>query len=386
MPFICLYGEKVVYAEDLLAAEWENLKLRVQSGPPGLKLPCCGARVSLRSGRSHRQHFAHYPGESCKSDAWSEYSGRPRRTKGEKPESLDHQRVKQIIAEVAEKTGWCTRTEHEGHSPSGGRWVADVLIEKGESKVAFEVQVSPQQFSDYRIRQQRYRESGIKCLWLTCVMPAFSDEEIPVFELSRSNGVFVVDFPEFFRPGLLKLPSASTGVSLGEFVQLLLERRIVWEQDWVNKHDQLASMEDRQRLPVPAAERGGGEIDPFECYSGYTAIKERGEAKKTLPGPEPTATLPVGVKLPDNYDPRIHCLTVMFFGADGRLTNFYFRGELSTCKNLIRMELLSLPSGTYAEVYKTRTDIKVPLNCDPPPAQQIAAEKPKIPAQFSLFD
>jgi competence protein CoiA len=221
MPFSCISENKVIYAEDISAAEWEDLKLRLMRGTANLILPCCRAKASLRSVSGRRQHFAHCRGESCKSDCWGDYSGRESR-KGKKSESLDHQRVKEIIREVAANVGWHAETEYEGLTPSGDRWRADVFAEKDVFRVAFEIQVTPQQFSYYRIRQQRYRESGVKGIWLSCRMPEVSDEEIPVFELSKSKGVYVVDFPEFVDPDLLKLSKDFTGTSLGEFIQRML--------------------------------------------------------------------------------------------------------------------------------------------------------------------
>lgn len=65
----------------------------------------------------------------------------------------------------------------------GNSWVADVLAVKGERRIAFEVQVSPQQFMFYRIRQQRYRGAGVKCVWLSSALADVSDQEVPVFGL-----------------------------------------------------------------------------------------------------------------------------------------------------------------------------------------------------------
>jgi len=234
MPFSCRCGDEILYSEELSTGQWEDLKLRVLKGVVTLALPCCKGRATLRSGSVRRQHFAHFRGEGCMSDAWSDYSGRRSPRKG-KSESLDHGRVKEIIKEIAEKEGWVAETEYAGSSSSGDRWVADVLAVKGEYKIAFEIQLSPQQFAYYRTRQQRYRESGIKCLWLSTTIPQLSDQEIPIFGISRSGGVFVVDFPDFFQPDILKLPVGFTGASLGEFVHLMLERAVLWEPEWVKK-------------------------------------------------------------------------------------------------------------------------------------------------------
>lgn len=365
MPFSCLSGKVVIYAEDFSAIEWEDLKLSTMRGIQNLTLPCCGTKASLRSGPSRQPHFAHIRGKSCKSDAWSDYSGIHSKRKKAKSESFDHQRIKDIIREIAVESGWWAQKEYEGHSPSGHRWIADVYAEKGEFKIAFEIQISPQQFSTYRIRQQRYRESGIKCIWLSCVTPEFSDEEIPVFELSKTKGVFVIDFPKFFVPSLLKLPSEFSGISLGEFIQLMLDRCILWEQGWVSKYDMLASLEDWQRILKPLAEKN----NPYEQETtGYSAVnasvKEKTATKKSNPGHK-RAGIQVASSLldirPYKFDYKLHGLKVIFFAADGTpLIDYpWFRSNLESCKQLITLEISKFPTGTYAEVLNTITNITI---------------------------
>lgn len=384
-------SEKVViYAEDFSASEWEDLKLRIMRGTQNLTLPCCGAKASLRSGLSRRQHFAHFRGKSCKSDAWSDYSGNQSKRKKEKSESFDHKRIKEIIREVAEKSGWHAQKEYEGHSPSGDSWFADVFAEKGEFKIVFEIQISPQQFTVYRIRQQRYRESGIKCIWLSCVTPELSDEEIPVFELSKSKGIFVVDFPEFFAPSLLKLPAEFSGICLGEFIQLMLERGILWEHGWVNKFDLLASLEDWQRVSKPLAGKSNScEMEHPEYSSVNASVKEKTEAKRTNLGHKNASNRVTGSILdirPYKFDYKSHCLKVIFFAADGTpLIDYpWFRSEIGSCKQLIALEMPKFPTGTYAEVLNTITNVTI--YTDPPLKQHNDNGTENINKQSSLFD
>jgi hypothetical protein len=353
MPSSCLTDKKVIYAQDFSAGQWEDLKLHIARGTANLLLPCCNGRANLRSGIARRQHFAHFPGESCASDAWCDYAGRQVR-KGKAPVSLDHVRIQEIIRAIAAKAGWHAEVEYEGRTPSGDRWVADVYVEQGDSKLAFEVQISPQPFSYYRVRQQRYRESGVKCVWLACIMPEVSDEEIPVFELSKHKGVFVVDFPDFFGPSLLKLPSYFKGTSLGEFVQLMLALRVLWTNDWVTTHDQLASMADWQRSPKVAAERSGSAQGAAE---GFTAVKIKSSPRPN-PAPKDSYEKRVippfpGVKLPVPFDSRAHGLLVLFISESGTLLDYWFRGDLSVLKSGLPRELLRYPQNAYAEVRNT---------------------------------
>lgn len=383
----------MIFAEDFSAPEWEDLKLRIMRGTENLTLPCCGAKASLRSGLSRRPHFAHFRGKSCKSDFWSDYSGNKSKRKNGKSESFDHERIKEIIREIAKKSGWCTQKEYEGHSPSGDRWVADVFAEKGEFKIVFEIQITPQQFSLYRIRQQRYRESGIKCIWLSCAMPKFSDEEIPVFELSKSKGIFVVDFPKFFAPNLLKLPREFSGVCLGEFIQLMLEHGILWEQDWGNKFDQLASLEDWQRVSKPLAEkRNPSEMENPEYSPVNASVNEKTVTKRRK-------TSFMGHKNADNrvassildirpykFNPKSHFLKVIFFAADGTpLIDYpWFRSEIGSCKQLIALEIPKFPTGTYAEVLNTITNVTIYTS---PPLTQLNDNRTEnTHKQSKLFD
>lgn len=389
MPFSCLSEKNIIYAEDFSASEWEDIKLRAMRGLADLKLPCCYAKPSLRSGLSRVQHFAHYPGASCKSDAWSVYSGRGLRRRGSKSESFDHQRIKEIIREVAEKVGWFAKTEYEGQTSSGDRWTADVYAEKGEFKVVFEIQVSPQQFSYYRIRQQRYRDSGIKCIWLSSVMPEFSDEEIPVFELSKSKGVFVIDFPSFFVPSLLKLPADHSGVSLGEFIQHMLNRLIIWEMSWVNKHDSLANIEEWHRCPKRLTQHSvESPLDDPEYSSGCTFVKDkesitRNNLRDKAASPQAGAHLR-GIILPIPYKPEAQCLTLIFFAEDGTLIDYWFRGDIGACKSIVSYELPKLPSGAYAEVRGTMTRVTM-YRAPPQPSPPDYGTETTI-KQLSFFD
>jgi len=261
MSLICLLNDETLNAANFSPSEWEDLKLKVKTQGFDLSLPCCGKTAVPKGGSTDRcQHFSHKPNEACKSDTWGEYEGRENRRRRKKaPEGKHHLRVKEIVFDVAQKAGWHATLEATGASKTDDAWRADVLAEKDGQKVAFEVQTSPLTFAEYRTRQQRYRDSDVKCVWLAMITPDYSDEEIPVFELSHHKSLYVIDFPEFFSPRLLGLTDNYRGVPIGEFILLILQNKVLWNGRWMIAEDTLARavLANRKRCLF-----FGGELPP----------------------------------------------------------------------------------------------------------------------------
>jgi hypothetical protein len=133
-------------------------------------MPCCSAEVTLKRSRLGTQFFAHKAVGACTTA----------------PETEAHLRLKRMVVEVARANGWTANTEVPGTSPSGEPWKADVLAQNGKTKVAIEVQWSSQANDEILRRQKRYKESGIRCLWLLR-QPRFPmTHELPAATVSGS--------------------------------------------------------------------------------------------------------------------------------------------------------------------------------------------------------
>jgi hypothetical protein len=132
---------------DFSESEWNLLK---SSYPQArLTMKCCGAPAVPKTSHLGTQFFAHQQ-NSC----------------GEGRETLEHIMCKQLVVKGARDAGWKALPECAGEDADGNKWVADVLCLKGQSKVAFEIQLAAQAFGDYKNRTIRYAKSGVRCLWL----------------------------------------------------------------------------------------------------------------------------------------------------------------------------------------------------------------------------
>ena len=150
MPLRCLGPDgQSVQSFDLSEAEWsalgrENLRLRQ------LRMPCCDASVVMKVSTRGLKFFAHKSRGPCQTA----------------PETEAHLALKTLAVRATRRAGWTCSTEASGSSPTGETWTADVLAHKGEAKVAIEIQWSPQTNEESLYRQERYRQSGVRCLWL----------------------------------------------------------------------------------------------------------------------------------------------------------------------------------------------------------------------------
>jgi len=137
MPLRCLGPDgQSIHSFDLTEADWSALRLENRRSRQ-LQMPCCGAAVIMKTSPRGLAFFAHKSRGPCQSA----------------PETEAHLALKALAAQAARRAGWTCSTEASGSSTSGERWTADVLPQKGQAKVAIEIQWSGQTNEESRYRQ-----------------------------------------------------------------------------------------------------------------------------------------------------------------------------------------------------------------------------------------
>ncbi|MBT3029427.1 MAG: hypothetical protein KME48_19890 [Candidatus Thiodiazotropha sp. (ex Ctena orbiculata)] len=207
MPLRAVLDNINLFAYEQTVESWNKLK----NSPERKKLamPCCGERAIAKTSPLGTFFFAHYrKATDC-------YAA---------PESPEHVYLKEIIATSAKAAHWAVITEHPGASPKGDKWVADVFCEKKSAKIAFEVQLSKQTLSEFKYRQARYKESGIRAAWFVSANVAESinhpqSKELPIFVIEDYSIESSIPLVSGFN-----LP-------LRDFVRDLLSGHISWKTD-----------------------------------------------------------------------------------------------------------------------------------------------------------
>lgn len=195
-----------VHAFDLNPAQWQDLKGTYRK--LGLRMHCCGAPAIPKTSPLGLFFFAH-------------------QSAGEKecaPESPEHLYCKHLVAQAAVQAGWEVTTEFAGQTPDGDEWVADVYCTKGAAKIALEVQLSPQDRHETQRRQDRYERSGVRCAW---IFGPRGLSGVPEGYYTNKTPVFVLQHIQIGTEPFV----ATIGAPLGEFVQALLSKRVVWHTE-----------------------------------------------------------------------------------------------------------------------------------------------------------
>lgn len=200
MPIRAELDNISIHSFDLDESEWKKLKSTYKSH--SLKMPCCGKNAIPKTSKLGTQYFAHSRRGECTS----------------KPETQDHLYLKYLVANTAKENGWRVTTEYASSTPTGENWIADVFCEKGNARIAIEIQWSYQCDDEYERRTNKYKDSGVRCAWLYRInrntendynFSYFKDSyDLPRFGFKKIDEEYVVPryetYIKDFVKGLLK--------------------------------------------------------------------------------------------------------------------------------------------------------------------------------------
>jgi len=208
LPLRARRGKGDILAFDYDKTSWENLKSNYKD--MGLLMPCCNAKAIPKTSKLGNHYFSHSVKSNCNSVA----------------ESQEHLYIKWLVAKAAKKSGWGVTTEWQETAPSGEKWIADVYCQKGNSKVVIEIQLSRQTKKETIARQNRYKESGVRCAWIA---------SNTIFDTNYIHSNKGTPFFLISKPVIGEIPVIDTfKVSLVNFVENLLSGKISWvEEPWV---------------------------------------------------------------------------------------------------------------------------------------------------------
>jgi len=170
MPLRATINNVEIIAPFLTSREWENLKSEVKRNKYTIELPCCQQKGNFRTSKLGLQHFYHLPED--KECNWQ-------------PESPEHLQLKYEILKACKEAGWDAIPEYSENS-----WRADVLASKGNSRIAFEVQLSQISYAETKRRQEKYKQDNVRGCWFFKKMPfktdysSKEDHTLPIFILS----------------------------------------------------------------------------------------------------------------------------------------------------------------------------------------------------------
>ena len=190
MPLKCHRDDQPLMAFDFESDDaWEALR-RENAAAKHLRMPCCGAGVTLKTSKLGTKHFAHARRGPCSTA----------------PESAEHLLAKRLIVDGVRRAEWLAEPERAGHAGDGAAWVTDVLATSGHRQVAIEVQWSRQDDEETRRRHRRYAASGVRALWL------FRQRDFPIEKEAPS---FRLAFDEASSTCSAQLPSPEHGLWVG---------------------------------------------------------------------------------------------------------------------------------------------------------------------------
>lgn len=217
MPLSCLdENDHRIQAFDLTVEQWDALKSANRS-QHHLRMPCCGAGVVLKKSRRGTRFFAHSKVGPCLTA----------------DEGEEHRVLKAMAVQEARECGWVAETEVAGSTPSGEQWRADVLATKGNAKVAIEIQWSGQVDDETLRRQDRYRQSGVRGLWLLR-QPKFPvSKDLPAVCIGGSldegfRALLPYGWGRMSRTDRREMRGWKSNLAMADFIKAALNGRLKW--------------------------------------------------------------------------------------------------------------------------------------------------------------
>lgn len=207
MPLRARKDDEDILSFLLTEEEWATLKKSYRKW--NLRLPCCNSKAIPKTSKLGNYFFAHARRGDCASSG---------------PESWEHISIKTAVARAAIEAGWNVTTEKQGSTPDGKRWIADVMCEQGDRKIAFEAQWSPQTDEVTLERQQIYHDSGVECVWF---MKSCGEKIRRLQEGYYAAGV-IPAFHVYFARENKGIVVFGFNVSLEQFVDQYLSGNVQW--------------------------------------------------------------------------------------------------------------------------------------------------------------
>lgn len=129
-PLSCMRDGSVLGSFQLSDDEWSAVRTNYRN--MHLRMCCCRNSAIPKQSILGTRFFTHKIHTGCNTA----------------PESVEHLTAKFIVAESATAAGWHVSTEVAGCDADGNPWIADVLCNRGEATVAFEVQLASQSLAN----------------------------------------------------------------------------------------------------------------------------------------------------------------------------------------------------------------------------------------------
>lgn len=126
---------------------WSELKQSYRSSTLTM---LCGMPAVPKISSLGMQFFAHASGAACELHVGAD-------------ESPEHLAAKELVAAAARTDGWEATVEYAGPDRA---WIADVLVERDDHRIAIEIQLSAQDEHEFKRRTRRYWQAGLGVVWL----------------------------------------------------------------------------------------------------------------------------------------------------------------------------------------------------------------------------